>query len=112
DFQPLKLEGITVTELRRRMGEQNITLIDVRPESEFAQAHIPGAINIPMAQLQVQMKQLPRTDIVAYCRDPYCISSTQAVELLLSEGFKAQRLVGGVPEWEQAGMASEVGVAL
>ncbi len=111
DFQPLKLEAITVAELRRRMAEQNITLVDVRSEAEFAQAHIPGSVNIPIAKLQSRMRKLPKTDIVAYCRDPYCISSTQAVELLVSHGYQAQRLVGGVPEWEQAGMVSEKGGA-
>ncbi|KGG88929.1 ArsR family transcriptional regulator [Comamonas thiooxydans] len=104
DFQPLKLEAITVAELHRRMGAQNVTLVDVRPEAEFAEAHIPGSVNIPIAELQSQMEKLPKTEIVAYCRDPYCISSTQAVELLLSQGYQAQRLIGGVPEWEQAGL--------
>jgi rhodanese-related sulfurtransferase/DNA-binding transcriptional ArsR family regulator len=95
DFQSLKLEAITVAELRRRMAEQSITLVDVRSETEFAQAHIPGSVNIPIAKLQSRMRKLPKTDIVAYCRDPYCISSTQAVELLVSHGYQAQRLVGG-----------------
>jgi rhodanese-related sulfurtransferase/DNA-binding transcriptional ArsR family regulator len=104
DFQSLKLEAITVAELRRRMAEQSITLVDVRSEAEFAQAHIPGSVNIPIAKLQSRMRKLPKTDIVAYCRDPYCISSTQAVELLVSHGYQAQRLVGACrngsrPKW-------------
>lgn len=107
----MRSTAITVAELRRRMAEQNITLVDVRSEAEFAHAHIPGSLNIPIAKLQSRMRKLPKTDIVAYCCDPYCISSTQAVELLVSHGYQAQRLVGGVPEWEQAGMASEKGAA-
>ncbi|THU05097.1 metalloregulator ArsR/SmtB family transcription factor [Lampropedia puyangensis] len=105
DFHLQQLEAISVTELQRRMGEQTTMLIDVRSEVEFAQAHIPGSVNIPIAQLQSQLQQLPQANIVAYCRDPYCISSTQAVELLLRHGYQAQRLIGGVPEWAQAGMA-------
>ena len=104
DFQPQQLEAITMAELQRRMREQAITLIDVRPEAEFAAAHIPGALNIPLTSLQAQIQQLPQQGIVAYCRDPYCISSTHAVELLLTHGLQAQRLIGGVPEWAKTGM--------
>ena len=100
----LPLQAITMQELQRRIQDEGVVLVDVRPQAEFAQGHIPGALNIPVAQLQQHLGSLPaQTGIVAYCRDPFCISSTQAVELLQAQGFQAQRLIGGVPEWAALG---------
>ncbi len=82
-----------------------VTLIDVRPEDEFALGHVPGARNIPLSELKRQLKKLDRsTEIIAYCRGPYCVLSFEAVAQLRKLGFKARRLEEGLPEWKAAGL--------
>lgn len=97
------MDVITRKELIKRMKNAEIILIDVRPEDEFVVGHIPGALNIPTAQLQTQMKNFSGDkEIVAYCRGPYCIMSYDAVDQLRQQGLKARRLEEGFPEWRAA----------
>ncbi|HEY2981974.1 MAG TPA: rhodanese-like domain-containing protein [Anaerolineales bacterium] len=82
-----------------------VTVLDVRPEDEFALGHLPGAINIPLGALEKRLADLdPRQEIVAYCRGPYCVLSYEAVALLRTRGFKVRRLEDGLPEWRAAGL--------
>lgn len=101
-----QLEGLTVEELLQRLSEESIILLDVRPNDEFENGHLPGAINIPLDRLATRLGEL-NTDspIVAYCRDPYCVLSSEAVAMLRSHGHKALRLSGGFPAWQAAGLA-------
>ncbi|UUZ86989.1 metalloregulator ArsR/SmtB family transcription factor [Paenibacillus sp. P26] len=96
------LEAITLEELLHRMDSGEVILLDVRPEDEYAAGHIPGAISVPMEELENYLSTLPKEkEVVAYCRGPYCITSAQAVEILKSKGFRASRLEEGVHEWKR-----------
>ena len=99
------LEPVSRKELLRRLKDKSVLVLDVRPEDEFAQGHLPGALNIPLAHLGKQLSKLPkRTQIVAYCRGPYCVLSFEAVAALRAKGFDARRLEDGFPEWKAAGL--------
>jgi rhodanese-related sulfurtransferase/DNA-binding transcriptional ArsR family regulator len=104
------LEPVSRTELAKRMKQGLVTVLDVRPEDEFALGHLPGARNVPLSQLKRQLRGLDRnTEIVAYCRGPYCVLSFEAVAQLRKLGFKARRLQDGLPEWKAAGLPVETG---
>jgi rhodanese-related sulfurtransferase len=80
-------------------------VIDVRPVDEFDEGHLAGARNIPLAEIEAAAAQLdPETEIVAYCRGPWCVLSFDAIERLRARGFKARRLAEGYPEWKAAGL--------
>jgi rhodanese-related sulfurtransferase/DNA-binding transcriptional ArsR family regulator len=82
----------------------NVVLVDVRPASEFATAHVDGAVNIPVAELAARIGELPTdADVVAYCRGPYCVMAATAVARLREAGIAAVRLEGGFPQWRDAG---------
>jgi rhodanese-related sulfurtransferase/DNA-binding transcriptional ArsR family regulator len=100
-----ELEPVPARELLDRARKGLVTVLDVRPQEEFAAGHVPGAVNIPVQELQKRLGELPRRkEIVAYCRGPYCLMSYEAVQLLRKSGLKARRLEAGLPEWRRAGL--------
>jgi ArsR family transcriptional regulator len=99
------LEPVSRTELLDRLRAGAATILDVRPEDEFQQGHLPGALNIPLAQLERRLAELPPDrEIVAYCRGPWCVLSFEAVATLRQRGYQARRLEDGFPEWKVAGL--------
>lgn len=97
------LEPVSRAELLRRKKAGAAFVIDVRPLDEFAAGHIPGAVHLPLAQLERRLAELPRDqEIVAYCRGPYCVMAFEAVARLRASGFQARRLQDGFPEWRLA----------
>jgi ArsR family transcriptional regulator len=99
------MEPVSRDELARRMKDDLVTVLDVRPEDEFDAGHLAGSINIPLRQLAARLRELPEgQEIVAYCRGPYCVFAFEAVALLRSSGFQARRLEDGYPEWRAAGL--------
>lgn len=99
------LEPVPARELLDRAKKGLVTVLDVRPPEEFAAGHVPGAINIPVHELEKRLAELPkRREVVAYCRGPYCLMSYDAVALLRRKGLKARRLEDGLPEWRLAGL--------
>lgn len=99
-----ELEAITREELRRRLEAGEVIVIDVRPEAEFAAGHIPGAVSVPIDELEDRLGQLDdERTVVAYCRGPYCVYADRAVAILRHRGRDALRLEDGFPEWSRAG---------
>ena len=99
------LEPVTRKELARRLKNDLVTVLDVRPEEEFAAGHLPRAINIPLRELSRRLREISKSrEIVAYCRGAYCVLAFEAVALLRDRGFKIRRLEDGYPEWKAAGL--------
>jgi rhodanese-related sulfurtransferase/DNA-binding transcriptional ArsR family regulator len=103
-----ELEPISSGDLLVRLQHGQALVIDVRPAKEFAAGHIPGAISLPLSELEARLLELPRDgEIVAYCRGPYCVLAPQAIEILRRAGYRARRLADGLPEWRLAGLPVE-----
>lgn len=101
------LDQISQIELKRRLRAGDVVVIDVRPAPEYAAGHIAGARSMPLPELARQLKGLPAdTEVVAYCRGPYCVYADDAVRLLRRRGYQAKRLEDGFPEWARAGRPS------
>jgi len=100
-----EFEPVSRDELLDRLRCGVATVLDVRPEDEFANGHLPKALNIPLSQLVRRLAELPpEREIVAYCRGPWCVLSFEAVALLRQRGHRARRLEDGFPEWKVAGL--------
>lgn len=105
------LESVSREELVSRLQDGLVTVLDVRPEDEFALGHLPGALNIPLAELERRLGELPPDrEVVAYCRGPYCVLSFEAVAALRERGYRVHRLEDGYPEWKAAGLPVEAAV--
>jgi rhodanese-related sulfurtransferase/DNA-binding HxlR family transcriptional regulator len=102
------LSVLTRTELKDRMAEGDVVVLDVRPEPEFRSGHIAGAVSVPVKELAERLRELPEGHTVAaYCRGPYCVFADDAVRTLRRHGVAAVRLEDGYPEWEAAGLPVE-----
>jgi rhodanese-related sulfurtransferase/DNA-binding transcriptional ArsR family regulator len=108
---PDELEPIGRDELVRRAKTGDVVLLDLRPREEYAAGHIPGAVSIPLEDLEQQLALLPPgAEIVAYCRGPYCVLAPRGIALLRRHGYRVRRLEDGVAEWRLAGLPVAAGV--
>ena len=109
---PEDTAAVDTDELLRRLASGDVVILDVRPGTEFAAGHLPGAINVPLEELAGRIGELPcNHQIVAYCRGRYCVLAHDAVRLLTAEGLDASRAADGVLEWRIAGVRIETGAA-
>lgn len=107
-----ELEPLPRQELLQRVRDGLVTVLDVRPAEEYAAGHVPGAINVPLPELERHLKELnSKQEIVAYCRGPHCVLAFDTVARLREKGLKARRLEDGYPEWKTAGLPVETGSA-
>ena len=106
------LEAVSRDDLLARVRAGAVTVIDVRPRDEYAAGHIPGALSIPVDELEARLAELPRgTEIVAYCRGPFPASTRRRQSTALHRrGFRARRLEDGFPEWRLAGLPVATGL--
>ena len=103
--EPDRLAQVSRKELMARAKRGEVVVLDVRPPDEFDTAHLPFARSMPLAELEQRLGELPRdTEIVAYCRGPFCLMSDEAVRLLTQRGFRARKTFDGVSEWRAAGL--------
>lgn len=99
------MEPVSREELKQRLALGLVTVLDVRPLEEYRLGHVPGALNVPLDELEARLAQFDAAqEIVAYCRSTYCVLSFEAVALLREHGFKVRRLEDGFPEWRAAGL--------
>lgn len=111
DFKQVKfsLESVTIQELITKLEKGLVTILDVRPESEYRKGHIANAVSIPIEQLAKRLNEIPkRNEIITYCRGPFCVFADEAVALLIKKGYKAIRLEEGYPDWQLEGLPIEI----
>jgi hypothetical protein len=59
---------MSAEDLREKLNRNEVTVIDVRDQAAYMQGHIPGALHMPFATVQLQMQTLPKNKpIVTYC---------------------------------------------
>jgi len=94
------MSAIDAQTLMTMLENDEVILLDVRPEEEYHRGHIHQAMSIPIDKLGDSFKKFPkRKMLVAYCRGPFCVYADEAVALLKEKGYKAVRLEEGYPEW-------------
>ena len=95
------MREIDTDQLAALLGE-DATVVDVRETTEYADAHVPGAVNIPMGRLTSRLHELDRTGPVHVI----CASGNRSAamaEVLLAQGFDAVNVVGGTSAWLRSG---------
>ncbi|NIT53195.1 MAG: metalloregulator ArsR/SmtB family transcription factor [candidate division Zixibacteria bacterium] len=99
---------VSAEEIREKVRNGKVTLIDVRPMEEYRAGHLPGARSLPLEEVESRLSELPpdRT-VVAYCRGPYCVFADEALQFLQHRGYNVARLEDGVAEWQELGYELE-----
>ena len=92
---------ITITEADQRRS--TVTVLDVREDFEVAEGMIPGALHIPMGELQARLSELdPAIPVIAVCRSGN--RSARVADALNGAGFTADTMAGGMIAWTRAGL--------
>lgn len=92
---------ITADEAKTMMDAGNVTIVDVRTAQEYADGHIPGAINIPLESIgSDKPAELTDTDadLIVYCRTG--VRSKQASDKLVELGYQHVNDMGGIVDWK------------
>ncbi|WAH99704.1 rhodanese-like domain-containing protein [Arthrobacter sp. MMS18-M83] len=91
--------SVTETEQRRDTAR----ILDVREDFEVSEGIIPGALHIPMDQLQGRLSELdPAVPVIAVCRSGN--RSARVADALNGAGFSADTMTGGMTAWTRAGL--------
>lgn len=76
-------------------------VVDVRSPEEYAVAHIPGSLNIPLDDLPARLKDVPNTTVHVLCGSGK--RSSQAAAILTGHGYDTVNIAGGITEWYRTG---------
>jgi len=97
-------------EVWEEIREGRGVLVDLRPDDEFEEGHLPHALHVPFEALPAQARELPSgRDLLVYCRGPFCLMALEGTRQLRQMSYPAQRLRFSVPEWRNAGLPIERG---
>jgi phage shock protein E len=83
----------------RKLVASGARLLDVRSPEEFAGGHLPGAVNIPVQELERRLAEVGPTDgdLIVYCRSGH--RSSRATDLLRQHGFTKVHNLGPMTAW-------------
>jgi rhodanese-related sulfurtransferase len=102
-------DSISPKQASEMYADQKAVIVDVREDNEWNEQHIPGAIHIPLAQLNEhfpELKQYKDSPVITQCRTGR--RSAQALDVLKSAGFsKVYNMDGGIMAWDKAGLKTE-----
>ena len=97
---PVDVDAQTVEQIRSR---DDVVILDVREDWEFAEGHIPDALWIPLGEIPQRVNEIPKDKtVVAVCRSGN--RSSRATAFLRQNGFdNVHNMLGGMIAWEKSG---------
>ena len=108
------MQEVSRQQVQRLLFRAHARLVEVLPEFDYREAHLPGAVNVPFDDefgLHVQYV-IPdkNTPVIVYCADSNCELSPKAAEQLDKLGYnKVFEYRGGKADWQRAGLQVERG---
>lgn len=98
-----KVKPISLDQARKMVYDPQTHIIDLRDPDEFAQGHLPGAINVPVSQLEKTLNQFSSDDrLILYCRGHLCSYADEATHYLRKKGIEAYSLHETYNDWHYA----------
>lgn len=104
------IEDLSPREVRARMDDPGVRVLDVRRATEFAAGHLEDAINIAHTRLPSRLDEAPRdSELVVHCLGGW--RSARAASYLQRLGYRVSNLAGGYNAWVAAGLGTTTGAA-
>lgn len=91
----MSFDTIRTNDIVKYIGKPNVLIIDLRDKNEFDAGHIPSAVNIPYEDLEKQMNNLQRNNLLLFYCDRGNISLLAARDLM-KYGYNIKSLYGGL----------------
>ncbi|GAB3170443.1 rhodanese-like domain-containing protein [Myceligenerans halotolerans] len=105
---------ISRDELAAAIEQQDLTLIDTLPAAYYDKQHLPGAVNLVLADVDAHAADLlpdKNARLVTYCTGPTCQNSTQVAARLRELGYtNVSKYADGIEDWTAAGLPTESSV--
>lgn len=87
----------------KQIVESGAAVVDVRTDVEFSAGHIPGAVHIPVADVQQRASELSKEQpVLIYCRSGN--RSGPVADAFAASGYDAHSIEGGLVAWQEAGL--------
>ena len=99
--------GVHELEVLVQQGKGEFQVIDVRFPSDYAQGHVPGAINLPRGKWQNPAGLRKDATLYVYCYDQTCHLAAQAALELTRQGYQVVEVEGGWERWVEKGFRVE-----
>jgi hydroxyacylglutathione hydrolase len=95
------MQNLTPNELRARLAEPSLQILDVRRDDEWMGGHLEGAQHICLDELPQRLGELdPKLPVVCYCKAG--VRSLHAAQILEAAGFAdVYSLLGGIMAWQK-----------
>ena len=104
----LSEHAISLHQLIKKLDAGQSVLIDVRPNDEYETFHIPGAISVPVEEVNDWALHFrDAKEVIIYCRGIYCLLSVSAMQTLTAKGITCSIYPQGISEWRRAGFPVE-----
>ncbi|MGZ5969739.1 MAG: thioredoxin domain-containing protein [Polyangiales bacterium] len=106
-FLPRSESSVRVEEYLKLAQAERVIAVDTREASSFARAHIPGAVNIPLTEVETKIDSVASTGKVPVLYDRAGTETKDIAEKLADQGYPIAFLEGGFLSWEVAGQPIE-----
>lgn len=102
-------EEVSVNTVAAMKGKEGVVVLDVREDDEYAEAHIPGVLHIPMGQVMNRKAEfIDAKSVFVSCRSGN--RSGRVVDALRAQGHThVHNMAGGIRAWKAAGLPVESG---
>lgn len=109
DAAAAKVTSMTQEQLLEHLAQHphHVWVLDVRTPAEYAEGHVPGAVNVPHDQLASRLAEVPKDkDVVLYCRSGR--RAALAADVLAAHGYtRLSHLEGDIQAWVEKGQPVE-----
>jgi len=104
---PVKV--VTKEQLLEKIAAGNVQVVNVLSPKYYVMGMIKGSLKIPLNELDQRAGELDKTkEVVTYCANYKCSASREAAKKLTKMGFNVSAYEGGIKEWKESGLPTEV----
>ena len=104
-----QVSRVDLAQAKSAFDSGTAVFVDVRDQVYFNNGHIPGAVSIPLSEIEDRLDELDPNDwIILYCTWPNEETSARAASILTENGYqRANPVLGGLQSWSEAGFPIE-----